>query len=454
MERREICIVMMSYNQKQITQRALEKIYQQIPDCVTELVVVDNASTDGLAEWLLTQKLNYIICDNGIEHYGEILNTVIQEFAGDKDILLLSPNAWILPDTVKNMQQVLYSGEHVGAVYTDFLSMDCPREEGYEKSVKYALEHSSGKRVRTFSYASYAFMMRADYLRELVSFDNALFLPENILLDAALRGSVSGWAYYLAENAYVYLADNYDALSRAYKIKFGSFVDRNCLKEKWDMNYFNCTPNTNLLNLMEEDEKRRINVLEIGCDLGANLLEISNRYPNAGLYGLEINAASAKIAGAFANVKIGNIEERMLPFEEEIQFDYIIFGDVLEHLRSPGEVLAYCSKRLKKDGHILASIPNLMHFSVVRGLLDGNFTYTDTGLLDKTHIHMFTYKEIVKMFEGQGYDIERVTYIEVPSTSEDRDFVTGLMALSGEDVKEFMYNAFQYIISAKKQADF
>lgn len=37
-----------------------------------------------------------------------------------------------------------------------------------------------------------------------------------------------------------------------------------------------------------------------------------------------------------------------------------------------------------------------MHFTVLHELINGNFHYTDTGLLDKTHIHFFTYNEIVK----------------------------------------------------------
>ena len=62
----------------------------------------------------------------------------------------------------------------------------------------------------------------------------------------------------------------------------------------------------------------------------------------------------------------------------------MVFGDVLEHLKDPERILRECASVLKSDGEILACIPNLMHYSVLHGLLHGNFTYMDTGLLDRT----------------------------------------------------------------------
>lgn len=40
------------------------------------------------------------------------------------------------------------------------------------------------------------------------------------------------------------------------------------------------------------------------------------------------------MAKCIANVTVGNIEERQMDFGG-VTFDYIIFGDVLEHLRDP-----------------------------------------------------------------------------------------------------------------------
>lgn len=219
------------------------------------------------------------------------------------------------------------------------------------------------------------------------------------------------------------------------------------------MNYFNNYANWNFMPYIQKEEYEEFSVLEVGCDCGANLYEgVKNEYPNARIYGIEINEHAARIAACFFPVQTGNIEDRELYFGDE-KFDYIIFGDVLEHLHDPAGTIFYCKELLKKDGHILASIPNLMHYSVMKDLLNGNFTYTDKGLLDRTHIHFFTYKEIVKMFETQGYLIEKIEpLITTSSVSLQEKWVEKLMSISDE-AEEFMFRAFQYLVSAKKSDD-
>lgn len=46
-----------------------------------------------------------------------------------------------------------------------------------------------------------------------------------------------------------------------------------------------------------------------------------------------------------------------------------------------------------------------MHFTVLHELINGSFHYTDTGLLDKTHIHFFTYNEIIRMYEENDFNV-------------------------------------------------
>ncbi len=84
------------------------------------------------------------------------------------------------------------------------------------------------------------------------------------------------------------------------------------------------------------------------------------------------------------------------------KFDYIIFCDVLEHLSNPCEVLAEAKRHLVDGGQILASIPNFAHNSIIIDLMNDNFEYQETGLLDKTHIHFFTYKTFREMISKLG----------------------------------------------------
>ena len=55
-------------------------------------------------------------------------------------------------------------------------------------------------------------------------------------------------------------------------------------------------------------------------------------------------------------------------------FDIIMFADVLEHLPSPDDMLKLAMSGLKPGGIILASVPNVAHWSLRLELLFGRFT--------------------------------------------------------------------------------
>ena len=82
-------------------------------------------------------------------------------------------------------------------------------------------------------------------------------------------------------------------------------------------------------------------------------------------------------------------------------------------------------------------------------LLQGNFTYTETGLLDKTHIHFFTFNEIINIFSAGGYDVEVVNSVVHPVSAEQKLLIDRLLEIR-TDTPRFMYETFQYVVCAKK----
>jgi len=61
---------------------------------------------------------------------------------------------------------------------------------------------------------------------------------------------------------------------------------------------------------------------------------------------------------------------------------------------------------LAENGKVFISVPNIATWTVRLKLLLGNFTYADTGTLDRTHIRFFTEKTLRKMIRVAGYEIE------------------------------------------------
>jgi 2-polyprenyl-3-methyl-5-hydroxy-6-metoxy-1,4-benzoquinol methylase len=98
-------------------------------------------------------------------------------------------------------------------------------------------------------------------------------------------------------------------------------------------------------------------------------------------------------------------------------FDFVILADVLEHLLDPVAALKKIKALLKENGQVIFSIPNMAHISVRLMLLAGYFEYTDTGLLDKTHLHFYDEQEVLRIFSDAGYEIIKLdpTLSDLPS---------------------------------------
>lgn len=151
-------------------------------------------------------------------------------------------------------------------------------------------------------------------------------------------------------------------------------------------------------------------VLDVGCacgDLGVALKE----HRNATMFGLEYNQGSIDIAletGAYEEIhqfNLDEITENSFP-QYKGKFDYVVCGDVLEHLRNPMYSLNILKSYLKDDGKVIASIPNVAHMSIKSNLLVNDFTYTPLGLLDETHIHLFTHKSIALGLSSIGLKVD------------------------------------------------
>lgn len=441
---RNITVILFVENQIQQMQMALKTIqmFTSIPQ--NDIIIVDCASKDGLSEWLRQQpNQSCLLCNEEEESYIEILKTAICQFAIKTDILLLTPEYLLLPETLKRMINVLHSKENIGAVSGRIIQNDSIHGMDFSAAVDYmSKQNNTGEVARKMYLTEGVTLVNAELLQSC-PLDEKITSLCGGMIDLFFFGMLSGWEFYECQDACFFQIMGSTSM-------YVTASDIEILKRKWHMNYFSVAANPSLLHFVEK-ETREIHVLEIGCDCGANLLEIKNLCPNAKLYGVEINPESAKFASLFAEVSIGDIEKQRIDFNQK-KFDYVLFGDVLEHLRNPEETLRYCRELLCEDGKILACIPNLMHYTVMKELINGNFTYTDTGLLDKTHIHFFTYKEILRMFHKVQLCVEDIFMKESVRESipaEDKVFIENLCKMS-DGAEEFMYYTYQYIVLAKK----
>jgi 2-polyprenyl-3-methyl-5-hydroxy-6-metoxy-1,4-benzoquinol methylase len=81
--------------------------------------------------------------------------------------------------------------------------------------------------------------------------------------------------------------------------------------------------------------------------------------------------------------------------------------DIIEHLAQPQQLLAALSAWSLKHGTplLVVSISNVAHFDIGLRLLSGQWSPTDTGLLDSSHLRFFTGETLERMVERCGWQV-------------------------------------------------
>lgn len=148
-------------------------------------------------------------------------------------------------------------------------------------------------------------------------------------------------------------------------------------------------------------------VLDLGCATGYFAEELAGR--NCETWGIDSDKQALAKAKKFCKkVFLRDIDESdNLPVPEKY-FDYVIILDVLEHLCHPEKILPLIRPYLKKGGRVVISVPNIAHASIRWQLLMGQFRYTDTGILDKTHVHFYTKDSFEEMLRRSGFRVLKV----------------------------------------------
>jgi SAM-dependent methyltransferase len=151
-------------------------------------------------------------------------------------------------------------------------------------------------------------------------------------------------------------------------------------------------------------------VLEIGCSTGyfsRHLVEQGSQ-----VTGVEINPLAAEQAKIFCHhVIVGDIESKSTQAQIDRRFDVVILGDILEHLREPGDLLKKIHKDwLAANGRVIISLPNSGHWVFRREVLWGRFPYRRYGLFDRTHLRFFTRSSICSLVTESGYRVERYAF--------------------------------------------
>lgn len=447
-----VSIVILAEEGTSMLHDAVESIIKNESGTSYEILVIDNQCMGQALEWLGAYEQVRIISCSKRMGFGEGINIGIKCAQIFNDIYLMQSNAVLLPNTLFWLRMGLYERETIGATggitneekFMQYQELSCQTFEEYVKAAERINVPDECVRENKLWLEPFSLLLRREAVDDIGLFERRISSWLYCVMDYGMRLMKAEYETVLMYNSFIYC--------QPCVMNYGEEEDCERFESKWKFQIlYYANSRTELLEMIHAPKYEKIRVLEVGCGCGSTLSAIRRQYPNARVYGIELMADVAAAGKFMADIIVGNIETMELPYEEHI-FDYVIFGDVLEHLRDPKAVIERMKKYLKPDGRVLASIPNVMNIEVVVSLLQGNFTYQDVGLLDRTHIHMFTLREIVNMFRDAGYEMEQVfpkNFREgmIENNEKNRKIVDGLYQLEGIARPE-EFEVYQWIVCA------
>ena len=157
---------------------------------------------------------------------------------------------------------------------------------------------------------------------------------------------------------------------------------------------------------------KRINsILELGCGSGGTLKWIQREWQPERCVAIEFHSTAAGLARS-SGITIVEKDIESMSADDWAglgKFDVVLALDVLEHLVDPWRAVRAVSSVIEPAGTFVASIPNVRSHGVLFPLaFRGEWSYGESGLLDRTHLRFFTKRSALALVET-AFTVRNVT---------------------------------------------
>ena len=193
-----------------------------------------------------------------------------------------------------------------------------------------------------------------------------------------------------------------------------------------------------LLNYDNLIVSRHRKVLEIGC----GECNFSLHFKNVEYWAVEPSALHARkaeekgikiLVGTYENV-CGDIPNGY--------FDLVVINDVMEHTIDHERFLSLVKCKLKEDGLLLGSVPNIRFITVLLNLIIlRDWRYKSFGVLDYTHLRFFTRRSLVRALQESNFVVKKMIGInKIVISSSFRDWLLIMCSwILGSDTRFMQY---------------
>ena len=162
--------------------------------------------------------------------------------------------------------------------------------------------------------------------------------------------------------------------------------------------------NKYLQKLVKDKDVLHLGCLDYGRDSKTDFHEILSLSAKR-LLGVDIDKELVKKYKNQYDVILGDVQKK-LPIKEK--FDFVIAGEIIEHLTNFGAMLENCKNYLNKNGKLIISTPNAYNY---RNILRQFFL--NHVIQDKEHVCIFDKETIIYSLKRHGYKLSLFSYLQI-----------------------------------------
>lgn len=380
------------------------------------------------------------------------INKAVADSNGS-DIAFLYGDTVVTSNWLPRLQQVLYNTENCGAVgpigYNSSIYQSVPIGEQKEYSnildmalvaAEYAV-HNKGQVGHSLFLDAFCILFTREIWQKFGPWVEEYQCPAKAVMDYTVNLVKAGYDCLVAKEVWLH--------NSFYPLRGAEYSDELVFRKiRGFSSGYSMGAREDILDLANL-KKSDLTIMDIGCACGGTLMKAREMNPNVQLYGIEMSSGAAAVAEHFGQV----FQADMLTIDKpELlgKFDYIFMGDVLEHIVDTDGALAKVYSWLKKGGQLIVSVPNIANISIITNMLMGKWHYGDSGILDRTHMRFFTYKEMVENLTRHNLAIKKSAYSHLNFESPAPELREALLNLPFIKVDPQDLDAFQWVFVAEK----
>ncbi len=309
-------IVILSYNNRQLTQQCIESIRETTPESAREIVIVDNNSQDDSVAYLRQQD-DIVLVENYFNAgFPGGCNIGIKASKKENDIFLLNNDTILCANSLYTLRMGLYEKENYGSAGS--VTNNCANLQSVFKSdsidelKEFGLKNNVVNKRSEIKLMLVAFaVLIKRHVLEKVGYLDERFFPGNFEDDdLSLRILKENYQNVLVYNSFIIHLGTVSFKKVNYKDilwkNYDKLVEKYNFKE--DNSFFCFTHSESNIafysNRIKTIEKENGKILVVKSDLGAAILHVAYLHPQFEFYGLNNTVSCATISSHLDGVHI------------------------------------------------------------------------------------------------------------------------------------------------------